>query len=370
MKILIVLFIFCANSYAFEVKRVPKNKAQVKQILSNINKKITEKKLRDFVRKSFPNRFVGTDGHKKAKAFIKKEVASYKNGTDSTFREQNFQPNTSYGIDLYQKDFDTKVEGKIKKTDPEYQNMKNFTIGMSRLLRQYKSHKGQNFIWEKKGSGAKELIIGAHYDTISLRPQTFGVDTKSEMPGADDNASGLVIALNLIQLLEQLPLKHTVKIVFFDMQEIGFMGSEAFVKEEIKGKKERFYINLEMLGYDTKTFDKEKGFGNMKAYISSPNQDIYKAEKEFATTFLDRGDKTSNSIKFRLEEKGYPYGDNINFQKKKIPSIALSQNWESDFNSLGHHTSNDFPERINFQTLHNAFSFVAGATMMWALELK
>ena len=53
------------------------------------------------------------------------------------------------------------------------------------------------------------ILIGAHYDTVSVSP------------GIDDNASGVIVLLELARLLKQLPqLNHTVMFVGFDLEEL------------------------------------------------------------------------------------------------------------------------------------------------------
>ena len=151
------------------------------------------------------------------------------------------------------------------------------------------------------------------------------------------------------------------------------MQHRFFHKDDIisqKSHKEKKKHNVkEQIGQLTEVINKSNDLENLLFL------DVFTAEEKLSVlnevvAKIGMSPIVVSTLKFLIEEKGYPYGDNINFQDKQIPSLALSQNWESDFNSLGHHTSNDFPERINFITLYNAFTFVAGATVMWALDLK
>jgi hypothetical protein len=81
-------------------------------------------------------------------------------------------------------------------------------------------HTYRNLIVEVKG---KELphevfIVGAHFDTV---PGT---------PGADDNGSGVAALLELARALKDEPLKRTVRLVFFNLEEVPLAGSSAYVK--------------------------------------------------------------------------------------------------------------------------------------------
>lgn len=60
------------------------------------------------------------------------------------------------------------------------------------------------------------LLIGAHYDTVS------------GSPGADDNASGLVVLLEVASRLRVQPLARPVWLVAFCLEEQGLLGSQAF----------------------------------------------------------------------------------------------------------------------------------------------
>lgn len=82
------------------------------------------------------------------------------------------------------------------------------------------------------------IVIGAHYDTV---PGT---------PGADDNATGVAVLLELARAIALQPLKYPVKLVAFDMEESGYFGSKDYA-DKLKAQKQslRLMISLEMLGY-------------------------------------------------------------------------------------------------------------------------
>ncbi|MEG4085423.1 M28 family peptidase [Microcoleus sp. POL10_C6] len=82
------------------------------------------------------------------------------------------------------------------------------------------------------------IVIGAHYDTV---PGT---------PGADDNATGVAVLLELARDLASGPLKYPVQLVAFDMEEYGYLGSSHHAaKYKQQQKSIRLMISLEMLGY-------------------------------------------------------------------------------------------------------------------------
>ncbi len=82
------------------------------------------------------------------------------------------------------------------------------------------------------------ILIGAHYDGV---PGT---------PGADDNATGVVVLLELARVFAAAPLNYPVRLVSFDMEEYGMLGSSQYA-EDLKQQQQplRLMLSLEMLGY-------------------------------------------------------------------------------------------------------------------------
>ena len=104
---------------------------------------------------------------------------------------------------------------------------------------QGKSH--QNLILNLEPAAPTDsppILIGAHYDTV---PGT---------PGADDNATGVAVLLELAAVFTATPLRYPVRLVAFVLEEYGSLGSEAYAADlKQNQQKLRLMISLEMLGY-------------------------------------------------------------------------------------------------------------------------
>ena len=88
------------------------------------------------------------------------------------------------------------------------------------------------------GSNLPPILIGAHYDAV---PGT---------PGADDNATGVAVLLELAAVFANSPLKYPLRLVAFDLEEYGLLGSTAYARHlKQEGQKLRLMLSLEMLGY-------------------------------------------------------------------------------------------------------------------------
>lgn len=85
------------------------------------------------------------------------------------------------------------------------------------------------------------ILIGAHYDAV---PGT---------PGADDNATGVAVLLELARMFATEPAKYPLRLVAFDMEEYGLLGpsgaSEYASQLRQQQQPLRLMIALEMLGY-------------------------------------------------------------------------------------------------------------------------
>lgn len=92
------------------------------------------------------------------------------------------------------------------------------TIGWTAQLQMYTT--GANVavtIPATMGGAGQEIIVGAHFDTVT------------NSPGANDNASGVAVVLAVARYLADVPCRTApVTIVLFDGEENGLLGSRAY----------------------------------------------------------------------------------------------------------------------------------------------
>jgi Zn-dependent M28 family amino/carboxypeptidase len=97
---------------------------------------------------------------------------------------------------------------------------------------------GVNLVAVKEGESSRDaVIIGAHYDTVP------------GSPGADDNTASLVGLLELARLIAPHRFHQTILLAVFDMEEIGLLGSKAFVAEIARERQVRGAIVYETMCY-------------------------------------------------------------------------------------------------------------------------
>jgi aminopeptidase YwaD len=98
------------------------------------------------------------------------------------------------------------------------------------------------------------IIIGAHFDHLGMGGENSGSrvpDENAVHNGADDNASGTAGVIELARKLQanSLLLKRSIIVVSFSGEEMGLLGSKAFVKDPpVSLKTVKAMINLDMIG--------------------------------------------------------------------------------------------------------------------------
>jgi aminopeptidase YwaD len=105
---------------------------------------------------------------------------------------------------------------------------------------QWEGKSYKNIVAEKQGRASCDgvFILGAHYDTVP------------GSPGADDNASGVAVLLEMARNIQSVSLKGTVRLIAFSLEEYDYIGSTHYVESLKKGKEVILgMISLEMVGF-------------------------------------------------------------------------------------------------------------------------
>ena len=82
-----------------------------------------------------------------------------------------------------------------------------------------KIRRSRNIVAVKPGVSAKQIVIGAHYDSVSVGR------------GAFDNASGVALMMELADALRDAKTPYTLVFVAFGAEESGLRGSAYYVSE-------------------------------------------------------------------------------------------------------------------------------------------
>jgi Zn-dependent M28 family amino/carboxypeptidase len=141
------------------------------------------------------------------------------------------------------------------------------------------------------------IMFTAHYDHLGM------MGSKTFFPGANDNASGVSMLLNLIKYYKQNPPKYKTMFVFFAGEEAGLLGSKHFAEHPpIELSKIKFLINLDLLGTG------DEGITVVNATEFKPQFELLKkinAAKNYLPLVKPRG-KAHNSDHYYFTEKSVP----------------------------------------------------------------
>jgi aminopeptidase YwaD len=141
------------------------------------------------------------------------------------------------------------------------------------------------------------IVFSAHYDHLG------GIGKSAFFPGANDNASGVSVVLNLVRYYKIHPPKYKTVFLFFAGEEAGLVGSKFFVgSNALDLKKIKFLINLDLLGTGDDGIMIVNGAIHEKEFtrIKNINQ-----EKDLVKEIKKRG-KASNSDHYWFSEAGVP----------------------------------------------------------------
>ncbi|MCZ6594189.1 MAG: M28 family peptidase [Bacteroidetes bacterium] len=173
---------------------------------------------------NFLGRKTGTEGELKAADFIAKrfkELELQPQGTEGYFQEFTFKPSTN----------------------PHQEAKVADTLEGKGLL------KGRNVIGFYNNNAETTVVIGAHYDHLGLGGEgSLFREGDSIHNGADDNASGVAMMLQIASRLDEIK-DHNYLFIAFSGEEMGLLGSNYFVKNAtIPFESIAYMINLDMVG--------------------------------------------------------------------------------------------------------------------------
>lgn len=173
------------------------------------------------------------------------------------------------------------------------------TITLKIQERFCKNHKTQNVTGMIKGTMVPDsfIVFTAHYDHLGR----MGRDTY--FPGANDNASGTSMLLNLAKYYSQNRQRYSIMFIAFAGEEAGLMGSEYYVKHPLFPlSKIKFLLNMDLLGTGDDGLMVVNGdvYKNQFALMDTINN-----QKQYVKSLQKRG-KARNSDHYWFSENNVP----------------------------------------------------------------
>ena len=276
------------------------------------NKSITIKEDVTFLASDdLEGRQTGTDGEKKAADYISKrfkDLGLHPKGTEKYLQAFTFKPKTNPHEEVK---FDVNGDGTIT---------------------------GNNVIGFIDNKAKNTVIIGAHYDHLG-----FGGDgslyrdsIKKVHNGADDNASGVAVLLNLASKLKEKNTNNNYLFIAFSGEEMGLLGSNYFVKNPtIDTKAVSYMINMDMVGRLKKD--------STLAVYGTGTSPIFKQTLK----------SHNNNFKLIQKESGVGPSDHTSFYLADIPVLHFFTGQHEDYHKPG-----DDSEKLNYQGMETISTYI------------
>lgn len=256
-------------------------------------------------------RQTGTEGEKKAAEYIAKrfmDLGLFAKGTNNYFQEFSFKP----------------------KTNP-HQKVTYSTEEDSTII-------GTNVIALLDNKAENTIVIGAHYDHLGYGAEGSlyrGVD-KAIHNGADDNASGVAVMLNLASKLKTSDFNNNYLFIAFSGEEMGLIGSNYFTKNPtIHLNTVNYMLNMDMVGrLKQDSTLAVYGVGTspvLKQVVSASNKDF----------------------KIIENESGVGPSDHTSFYNNDIPVLHFFTGQHEDY-----HKPSDDSEKLNYQGMELISNYI------------
>jgi hypothetical protein len=246
-------------------------------------------------------RQTGTDGEKKAAAYISKrfeELGLAKKGTQEYLQPFTFKPKTNPHDEVK---FDVNGDGTIT---------------------------GNNVIGFIDNKAENTIIIGAHFDHLGFGGEgsLYRDSIKAIHNGADDNASGVSVLLNLAAKLKVKNTNNNYLFIAFSGEEMGLLGSNYFVKNPtIDITKVSYMINMDMVG-------RMKKDSTLAVYGTGTSPIFKQVLKSYNENF-----------KLIQQESGVGPSDHTSFYLADIPVLHFFTGQHEDY-----HKPSDDSEKLNY----------------------
>lgn len=188
-------------------------------------------------------------------------------------------------------------------------------------------------------SGSDPRVLD-EYVIVSCHLDHLGKHDDRLFAGADDNASGTSVMLNVAKIMAEFPQRPRRSILFiaFGAEESGLLGSDSFIKNPpVPLDKIKAVINLDMVGTGLrKSFETTGG---------ADFPDLYNYLKDSA--------KDLKEVIVKDEFKGA--SDNLPFARKKVPSFLITTAGNHPY----YHTPRDLPGTLNSSILEDTAKLAA-----------
>ncbi len=186
------------------------------------------------------------------------------------------------------------------------------------------------------------IVVGAHYDHLGyFISHINGRDSLQIYRGADDNASGVAVMLEVARMVsaQSFNFRRSVVFVAFGAEEAGMLGSWYFVNRAFSPiDSVSLMVNLDMVG---RAVDRE----SYHAFTVVPNAHLDVLLKDVSDMPL--------MLTPKIESRDYFPSDHRNFALVGVPTILFTSKIHSDYHSV-----RDNHDAINYKSMEHLAHYV------------
>ncbi len=186
------------------------------------------------------------------------------------------------------------------------------------------------------------VVVGAHYDHLGYNEMFInGRDTVQIFRGADDNASGVAVMLEIAKMAkaQSFNFKRSILFIAFGAEERGMVGSWYFANRAFAQVKNiSLMINLDMVG-------RAKQGTDVNLHTVLPNTQL-------VTILKDVADMPA-MISPKIHTTDYFPSDHRVFATLGIPVVLFTTALHSDY-----HSPRDTPEKISYGVMEDVSQFI------------
>jgi hypothetical protein len=208
-------------------------------------------------------------------------------------------------------------------------------------------------VMEGEGPLADEtIVIGAHYDHLGRGDAgSLQVGSKEIHNGADDNASGTAVLLDIARRLAGKKLPRRIVFIAFTGEERGLLGSGHYVHNALYPlSKTVAMLNMDMVGR-----------------LKNDDLVVYGTgtAKEFDALVTKLNDRDPFHFTIKREPGGFGPSDHASFYAAKIPVFHFFTGLHNDY-----HRPSDDIDKLNIEGMRRIGEFVTEFALAIANEPK
>lgn len=224
----------------------------------------------------------------------------------------------------------------------------NLTLTIDTQI-QRERRSGRNVVAYLPGKAASDtgrIMLGAHYDHLGHGQHgnsRAGIDEVGHIhPGADDNASGVAVVLDVGRQLANKDVRPDTVLAFWSGEELGLLGSSHFVDQAAESLEQYYgYLNFDMVGRLRNNRLNLQGVGSSERWPAMLKQV-----------------NTASDFDLQLQSDPYLPTDAAQLYQAGVPVVSFFTGTHDDY-----HRPGDTADKVNYAGLERIVEFATQLTL-------